>query len=96
MTQRPKTTGKLVEKHLNAFARENGRRHPPSDRPFKPLVLSLGGMMETDARDAFKLWKSIMTGGVYPLLSGGSPSACCGQSALLRARSNVDEYNRSS
>jgi hypothetical protein len=68
MTQRPKTTGKLVEKHLNAFARENGRRHPPSDRPFRPLVLSFGGVMETDARDALKLWKSIMTGGVYSLL----------------------------
>jgi hypothetical protein len=24
--------------------------------------------METDARDALKLWKSIMTGGVYSLL----------------------------
>jgi hypothetical protein len=28
----------------------------------------LGGMMETKARDALKLWKSIMTGGVYSLL----------------------------
>jgi hypothetical protein len=25
-------------------------------------------MMEMDARDALKLWKSIMTGGVYSLL----------------------------
>jgi hypothetical protein len=32
------------------------------------LVFSFGGMMETDARDALKLWKSIMTGGVYSLL----------------------------
>jgi hypothetical protein len=38
------------------------------DRPVRPLVLSLGGTMETDARDALKLWKSIMTGGVYSLL----------------------------
>jgi hypothetical protein len=28
----------------------------------------LGGMMETEARDAPKLRKSIMTGGVYSLL----------------------------
>jgi hypothetical protein len=59
---------KLVEKPLNAVAREKRRGHPPSDRPFRPFVLSLGGMMETDARDALKLWKSIMTGGVYSLL----------------------------
>jgi hypothetical protein len=55
-------TAKLVEKHLNAVAREKRRRHPPSDRPFRPFVLSLGGMVETDARDALKLWKSIMRG----------------------------------
>ena len=61
-------TTKLVQKHLNAVAREKRRRHPPSDRPFRPFVLSLGGVMETDARDALKLWKSIMTGGVYSLL----------------------------
>jgi hypothetical protein len=61
-------TTKLVQKHLSAVAREKRRRHPPSDRPFRPLVLSLGGVMETDARDALKLWKSIMTGGVYSLL----------------------------
>jgi hypothetical protein len=29
---------------------------------FRPLVLSLCGMMETEAGDALKLWKSIMTG----------------------------------
>jgi hypothetical protein len=61
-------TTKLVQKHLNAVAREKRRRHPPSDRPFRPFVLSLGGVMETDTRDALKLWKSIMTGGVYSLL----------------------------
>jgi hypothetical protein len=61
-------TAKLVDKHLNAVAREKRRRHPPSDRPFRPFVLSLGGIMETDPRDALKLWKSIMTGGVYSLL----------------------------
>ena len=61
-------TAKLVEKHLNAVAREKRRRHPPSDRPFRPFVLSLGGTIENDARDALKLWKSIMTGGVYSLL----------------------------
>jgi hypothetical protein len=59
---------KLVEKHLNAVAREKRRRNPPLDRPFRPFVLSLGGMMETEARDALKLWKSIMTVGVYSLL----------------------------
>jgi hypothetical protein len=47
-------TAKLVEKHLNAVAREKRRRDPPSDRPFRPLVLSLGHMMETQARDALK------------------------------------------
>jgi hypothetical protein len=31
------------------------RRCPPLDRPFVPLVLSLGGMMETDATDALTL-----------------------------------------
>jgi hypothetical protein len=61
-------TAKLVEKHLIAVAREKRRRHPPSDRPFRPLVLSFGGMLETEARDALKLWKSIITGGVYSLL----------------------------
>jgi hypothetical protein len=63
-----KRTTKLVQKHINAVAREKRRRHPPSDRPSRPFVLSLGGVMETDARDALKLWKSIMTGGVYSLL----------------------------
>ncbi|GFZ47045.1 hypothetical protein JCM24511_04271 [Saitozyma sp. JCM 24511] len=68
---------KLVDKHLNAEAREKRRQHAPLDRPFRPLVLSLGGMMETDARDALKLWKSILTCGVCSLSSsGGSPSAC--------------------
>jgi hypothetical protein len=61
-------TAKLVEKHLNAVAGEKRGRHPPSDRPFRPFFLSLGGMMEKDAKDALKLWKSIMTGGVYSLL----------------------------
>jgi hypothetical protein len=59
---------KLVDKHLNAVAREKRRRHPPSDRPFRPFILSLGGMTETDAKDALKVWKLIMTGGVYSLL----------------------------
>ncbi|RSH89951.1 hypothetical protein EHS25_001937 [Saitozyma podzolica] len=45
-------TTKLVQKHLNAV----------------PIVLSPGGIMETDARDALKLWKSIMTRGVYSRL----------------------------
>ncbi|GFZ47039.1 hypothetical protein JCM24511_04265 [Saitozyma sp. JCM 24511] len=48
-------TATLVQKHLNAVAREKRRRHPSSDGPFRPFVLSLGGMMETDARDALKL-----------------------------------------
>jgi hypothetical protein len=49
-------------------AREKRRGHPPSDRPFRPSVLSIGSTMETDARDPPKVWKSIMTGGVYSLL----------------------------
>ncbi|RSH83679.1 hypothetical protein EHS25_005583 [Saitozyma podzolica] len=61
-------TTKLVQKYLNTVAREKRRRHPPSDQPFRRFVISLGGMMETDARDALTLWKSIMTGGVYSLL----------------------------
>ncbi|RSH85363.1 hypothetical protein EHS25_004759 [Saitozyma podzolica] len=70
-------TSNLVAKHLNAVAREKRRRHPPSDRPFRPFVLSLGGMMETEARDGLKGWKSIMTQEeCTPYLSGGSPSAC--------------------
>ncbi|RSH89946.1 hypothetical protein EHS25_001932 [Saitozyma podzolica] len=63
-----KRTTKLVHQHFNAVAREKRRRHLPSDRPFRPFVLSFGVTMETDARDALKLWKSIMTGGVYSLL----------------------------
>jgi hypothetical protein len=59
---------KLVEKHLGMIAMEKRPRHSPSDRPFRTLVLSLGGVMETEARDALKLWKSVMTGGVYSLL----------------------------
>jgi hypothetical protein len=31
-------------------------------------LLSFAGMRETEARDALKLWKSFMTGGVYSLL----------------------------
>jgi hypothetical protein len=61
-------TTEPVQKHLNAVAREKLRRHPPSDGPFSLFVLSLGGVMETDARDALKVGKSIMTGGVYSLL----------------------------
>jgi hypothetical protein len=45
-------TAKLVEKHLNAVAWEKRRWHPSSDRAFRLLVLSLGGMMETNAREA--------------------------------------------
>ncbi|GFZ51762.1 hypothetical protein JCM24511_09530 [Saitozyma sp. JCM 24511] len=61
-------TSNVVQKHLNAMAREKRRRHPLSDRLFRPFVLSLGGTIETKARDALKLWKSIMTRGVYSLL----------------------------
>ncbi|GFZ44382.1 hypothetical protein JCM24511_02104 [Saitozyma sp. JCM 24511] len=68
-------TTKLVEKH-NAVGREKRRLHPPTDQSFRPFVLSLGGMMETDARDALKLWKSIMTGELTLCSLGGSPSAC--------------------
>jgi hypothetical protein len=32
-------------------SREKRRRHPASERLFRPFVLSLGGMMETDSRD---------------------------------------------
>jgi hypothetical protein len=59
-----------VEKHLGTIASEKRRRRRSSDRPFPPLVLSLGRMMEQrrqEARDAVKLWKSAMTGGVYSL-----------------------------
>jgi hypothetical protein len=34
----------------------------------QPLTLSLGGMMETDVRDALKLWKPVMMGGLYSLV----------------------------
>jgi hypothetical protein len=81
---------KLVEKHLNAVAREKRHRHPPSHRPFRLLVLSLGGMMETEARDALKLWKSAMT--VYSLsCQAALPRLAEGQSPLLRAISNLVE-----
>jgi hypothetical protein len=50
-------TTKLVAKHLNAVAMEKWRRHPPSDGPLRPFVLSIGGLIETDARDALKQWK---------------------------------------
>jgi hypothetical protein len=81
-----KRTAKLIENPLKPVAREKRRRHPPSDRPFRPLVLFLGGMIETDARDALKLWKSIMAGGVYtPSLSGGFSLG------LLRARARCFE-----
>jgi hypothetical protein len=55
-------------------------------------VLSLGGMMEAEARGSLKLWKSIMTGRVYSLLVRRlSPRLAEGQSALLRAISNLDK-----
>jgi hypothetical protein len=31
------------------------RRHPPSDRPFRPLLLSLGRMIETEATGSLEL-----------------------------------------
>jgi hypothetical protein len=61
-------TAKLVGNSVSAVTRETRHRHPPSDVPFKPLVLSLGGVRETDARDTLKFRKSGMTGGVYSLL----------------------------
>jgi hypothetical protein len=86
---------KLVEKHLNAVAREKPRRHPPSDRPFRPLVLSLGGMMEKDATDAPKLWKSAMTVEYTPCLvrrlSLGLLRERARSCALLQAISSLDE-----
>lgn len=66
-------TAMLVETRLNAVASGKRPPHPPSDRPVRPFVLSLGGMMETDATEALKPRKSIMIGGVYSL-SDGSPS----------------------
>jgi hypothetical protein len=63
-----KTTPQLIQKHRNAIAREKQRRHPSSDRPFRPFVLSLVGMMETEARDAPKLWKSVTATPAYSLL----------------------------
>jgi hypothetical protein len=50
-----------------AMVREKRRRYPASDQPFRPLMLSLGCTMKTEARDDLKLWKSIMTRGVYSL-----------------------------
>jgi hypothetical protein len=61
------STTKFVAKH-NGVAMENRRQYLPSDRQFRPFVLSFAGMRETEARDALKLWKSFMTGGVYSLL----------------------------
>ena len=90
MTLLSKGATKFVAKHLNAVAMEKRRRHPPSDRLFRPFVLSLGGMMETEARDALKLWKSIMTGGVYSLLFQAVLHRLAeGQSALFRAISKL-------
>jgi hypothetical protein len=43
------------------MARKKQLRNPPSDRPFRPLVLSLGGVIETE-ETALKLWKLIKTG----------------------------------
>jgi hypothetical protein len=31
-------------------------------------VLSLGGKMEREAREALKTWKTVLTGGIYSLL----------------------------
>jgi hypothetical protein len=76
---------KLVQKHLHAIARKKRRQHPPSDQPFRPFVLSVGGMMETDAGDALMLLNSIIPGGVYSLLirrlSLGLPRAECAPSS---------------
>jgi hypothetical protein len=55
-------TAKLVEQG------KNDADNSPSDPSFRPFVLSLGGMMKTDARDALKPWKSLMRGGGYSLL----------------------------
>jgi hypothetical protein len=45
---------------------------PSGDRFFARFgpdgFVGYGGMMETEARDALRLWNSVMTGGVYSLL----------------------------
>jgi hypothetical protein len=48
-------TAKLIHKYLGSLAEEKRCRHPIGDRPFRPLVLSLGGIMEREARDALKV-----------------------------------------
>jgi hypothetical protein len=45
-----------------------GETPPAPVDGFKPFVLALSSMKNTDARDALKLWKKIMTSGVYSLL----------------------------
>jgi hypothetical protein len=48
-------------------------------------------MIEAEARVALKLWKSIMTGGVYSLLVRRLSLGLLRESPLLRAISNLDE-----
>jgi hypothetical protein len=73
-------TAKLIHKYLGSIAGERRFRHPPGDGPFRSLVLSLGGMMEREAREALKVWKSVLPGEVFSLLVR---RLCLG---LLRAR----------
>jgi hypothetical protein len=78
-------TAKSLRNTSTQWQGRNDAGTQPSDRSSRPFVLSVGGMIETDARDALKIWKSIMTGGVYYLfvrrLSPG----------LLRARARCFE-----
>ncbi|RSH85512.1 hypothetical protein EHS25_004908 [Saitozyma podzolica] len=63
----PEGTAKLMGKHVSSTAREKRNRHSPGDRPFRPMVFFLGGMMLRQLRDALKSRK-VLAGRVYSML----------------------------
>jgi hypothetical protein len=67
-------TPKLVPKNHNAVEKEKPRRPPLSERLFRPLLMSLGFIVETEDREALRLWESCVTGGIDSALV--SPLVC--------------------
>jgi hypothetical protein len=77
---------KLIHKRLSMVAARKRRDQPTSTLPFRPVIISLGGVMEKEAMDVFRTWKGVMTGGVWSFLIRRL-SLC-----LLKARVQGFEY----
>jgi hypothetical protein len=55
-------------KRIILVADHKVRHRPTSNLPFRPIVLSLGGMMNGSTTKVFASWKQVMTRGTYNLM----------------------------